>query len=179
MSCIKCHQMGSQHNDLHDDTCQWHEQLFWEAPVTGHHKSFWGIVKLFASITRPLPISLVYVWLLVMTTIYQLQLCCTGNDEGLGYWSAIDHPDQWRLLFLFLWKVELCFFSWANERESDPVKKCVLARHIVYVLVIELAVLMGHGNKGALQKHHFSTRTLPPCGHRSKATMGLRKKENI
>lgn len=76
----------------------------------------------------------------------------------------------------FYGKWNCFFFSLANERESDPVKKCVLARHIVYVLVIELAVLMAHGNKGALQKHHISTRALPPCGHRSKATMGLRKK---
>lgn len=56
--------------------------------MTGHHKSFWGFVKLFASMTEAISLFQL-VWsvfdFLVMTTISQLQLCCSGNDEGLGY----------------------------------------------------------------------------------------------
>lgn len=97
-----------------------------------------GFIKLFCQYdqsNRPLPISLVCVWFLVMTTISQLQLRCSGNDEGLGYWSSIDHPDQWALCFFFMESAVmffLFFFSFANEQtqQNDPVNKSVLAKPI-------------------------------------------------
>lgn len=60
-----------------------------------------------------------------------------------------------------------------SRPNNDPVKKSVLARP--YVLLIELAMLMG--KEGHRTQQHFSAKgsALLPCGHRSGVVMDLLK----
>lgn len=72
-------------------------------------------------------------------------------------------------MFLFLWKVQLFFFSFANEpaQQNDPVKKIRVSKSHIYDRVMELAYTHGklHGAP------FFNACALLSCGHRSKAAM--------
>lgn len=80
---------------------------------------------------------------LVMTTTSQQQLYCSGNDEGLVYWSSIDLPDQWALLFLSYgkWNCSVFFPLWLMST-PNILQMCVSTQDPL-VLVTELLILMG------------------------------------
>lgn len=67
------------------------------------------------------------------------------------------------------------FFPFANEQaqQNDPVKKSVLARPIC------ISDRVGYTHGKLHRAPFFNTSALPPCGFRSKATIGLRKKRKI
>lgn len=80
-----------------------------------------------------------------------------------------------------LWKAELWFFFflWLMSRANRVTLYRNQYEQAPYVLVMQLAVLVGR--RGALHWAPFFNRSaLSPCGHRSKATMGLikNKKKN-
>lgn len=144
------------------DVSEWEAQrpLWWQllmawAVVLGSlpdpHMSFWGFLQLFAITVKVIdPFQLVWsVWFLVMTTVSWLHLCCTGNDEGLVYWSGIDQPDQRALLFHFM-----CFFffsSWVGPTKGPCLKTF----------------------QGCIDPNFLSTSTQPHWGRRSNAPIVL------
>lgn len=78
-------------------------------------------------------------------------------------------------MFLLYGKQSYVFFLLLMSR-PNPVKKSVLAR----LICISDRVGNAHGKEGGAQHRatFFNRSALSPCGHRSKAAMGLMKKKN-
>lgn len=126
-----------------------------------------------------LPISPLRVWFLVMTTMSQPQLRRAENDEGLGYWSQIDHPDQWALLFHFYGKCSTaCFFFpplLLMSRHSKMTLEEISDRAKPICISYRVGWTHGKAHKSLFFLH---TSALPLCRQRSKATAGSVRKDN-